>query len=150
MREYMNIFFPCGVAWIIAQVVKNLIAKLKKEKTNIAAQDIVATGGMPSSHTAVAAAMAVRIGLTDGFSSSLFAMCAIILFTTIVDATNVRFAVGEQTAYINKLMKEHSHRTGETFRELKIVKGHTFFQVLMGLTLGVAVALWYELLVQVI
>jgi len=146
MWEYANILVPCGAAWIVAQMTKNLIARYKHEKNDISVRDIVVTGGMPSSHTAVMAAMTTRVGLTDGFSSTLFAVCVVVLFTTIVDATNVRMAVGEQTSYINKLMREYSEKTGEPFKEMRIVRGHTVPQVIAGLGLGIVAGLVYELI----
>lgn len=59
----------------------------------------------------------------------LLSMDAIVLY----DAIHVRFAVGEQGKALNKLLKKN----GEP--EVKVVEGHTFGQVVVGVVLGVVV-----------
>lgn len=129
-------------AWIIAQTAKVLIGFLKEKKFNF--RWFVGTGGMPSSHSAGATAMATICGLLQGFDSALFAIAFLFSLVTMFDAQGVRRAAGTQAGILNKIVDDfYVHKVvGEN--RLKELLGHTPFEVIIGGFLGIAIALvWY-------
>ena len=95
---------------------------------------------MPSSHTSSAAACATSVGLRAGFGSPVFAVALGMLALIMIDAQSVRRAAGMQARLLNQMAEEiyRNHK----FSPEKLVEflGHTRLEVLMGLLLGVAIA----------
>ena len=65
-----------------------------------------ATGGMPSSHSALVVALAITVGIETGFDSPLFAVSAVLAMIVMYDAAGVRRAAGKQAAKINLIVEE--------------------------------------------
>ena len=128
-----------AAAWIAAQIVKLAIFVVRERKFDYGF--LLRLGGMPSSHTAASAAGALSIGLTWGFHSAGFTVAAGLMALIMVDAQSVRYAAGRQARLLNQ-MAEDFYRNHK-FSPEKLVEflGHTRFEVLMGLLLGLAVAL---------
>ncbi|NER98691.1 MAG: divergent PAP2 family protein [Symploca sp. SIO1B1] len=124
----------CG----IAQLLKFLVELTKNRKFDI--RVLVTTGGMPSSHSALAAALATGVGQTLGWASPEFAIATIFAVIVMYDAAGVRQAAGKQARILNQIIDELF--AGKEFNEdrLKELLGHTPFQVIVGLVLGVAIA----------
>jgi acid phosphatase family membrane protein YuiD len=95
------------------------------------------TGGMPSSHSALVAALAISVGMNVGFSSSLFAVSAVLAIVVMYDAAGIRQAAGKQAAKINLIVEELL--TGHPLNEerLRELLGHTPLQVTVGALVGV-------------
>jgi len=105
----------------------------------------VASGGMPSSHSAVVCALATGVAMTQGLSSVAFAITAILAIVTMYDAAGVRQSVGQQSVVLNRLVQEIRFRRpiAELEHDLREFIGHTPFQVIVGAILGVLIAwLW--------
>ena len=105
----------------------------------------VASGGMPSSHSAVVCALATGVAMTQGLSSVAFAITAILAIVTMYDAAGVRQSVGQQSVVLNRLVQEIRFRRpiAELEHDLREFIGHTPFQVIVGATLGILIAwLW--------
>ena len=129
------------VAWFIAQVLKVLINLVVHRKMDI--QLLISSGGMPSSHSALVCACAVTIGRLDGFSSTAFALAAVLAMVVMYDACNVRRAAGEQAKVLNYIVEHWVEMSPAMVgEELKELLGHTPLQVLMGSLLGIAVG-WF-------
>ncbi len=141
-------------AIFVAQGVKvpwNLLLHRKLEFSLI-----FSTGGMPSSHSAAVTALATAIGISEGFSSSSFAISLTIGVIVMFDAMGVRRHAGTQAAVLNKLVEEFNHfvqgiKTGkvrpqkEQREKLKELLGHQPIEVLVGGILGVFIALVLDL-----
>ena len=56
----------------------------------------------------------------------------------VYDATNVRYAVGQQGKLLNKIVTSSESQTA---RPLKLVEGHTVPQAIVGFIVGLIVAL---------
>ncbi len=99
------------------------------------------TGGMPSSHSAMVAALSTGVGITEGTSSPLFAACAVFSLIVMYDATGVRHSSGQQARLLNDLVDELRAVVRESFapRPLRVLLGHTYLEVLAGTLLGIAV-----------
>ena len=114
-------------SFVIAQGIKTFAAYLRGER-NIK-KYLLASGGMPSGHSAGISAAAVCAGLIEGFDSSLFGFAVVMAAIIIYDSVNVRYAVGEQGKILNLLTK----------KKMKIVEGHTRREVAAGIVLGIVV-----------
>lgn len=133
------------VATVVAQVLKLVIVLLTERRW--ALSRLLETGGMPSSHSAAVAALAVTLGLAYGWGSPEFAIAAVFGSIVMYDATGIRRAAGLQAELINELVNELAHLFDEGFKPqaLRTLLGHTYPQVIVGALLGVAVALAFGL-----
>lgn len=129
------------LAWLIAQIIKVLINLCVNHTMDI--ELLISSGGMPSSHSALVCACACSIGRLEGFSSTMFALGAVLALVVMYDACNVRRAAGEQAKILNYIV-EHWEEMSPALvgKELKELLGHTPAQVVMGAILGVCVG-WF-------
>ncbi|MGM9551842.1 MAG: divergent PAP2 family protein [Clostridia bacterium] len=128
------------VAWAAAQLLKVAINSIMERR--FAWYSLLASGGMPSSHSAFVTALAFLIGVKHGFSSDFFSLAAAFALVVMYDACGVRRAVGEQAKALNRIldaMKENSTMHNEA--ALKEILGHSPFQVAMGFLLGIGIGL---------
>jgi acid phosphatase family membrane protein YuiD len=135
---YILLAFTLG--WFIAQSAKIIIALIvKKGKVGFSelVELIMKSGGMPSSHTACFTAASLTIGFRVGFDSALFALAVAMTVIIVYDATNVRYAVGQQGKLLNKIV---SMSESQTAKPIKIVEGHTIPQAIVGFIVGILVA----------
>lgn len=129
-----------GISWAVAQILKVVVVLLTKKKLDW--RCVMASGGMPSSHSAFVCACAASTGMLYGFSSALFAIAAVIAIVVMYDAANVRKAAGEQAKILNYMMEHWKEMKPELFgKELKELLGHSPLQVIMGALLGIAIGL---------
>lgn len=102
---------------------------------------LVSTGGMPSAHSALVGALATSIGMSEGFDSPLTVLAVAFAGVTMFDASTVRRAAGQQAQLLNEIISElflHHHLSE---RRLKELLGHTRFEVLVGLMIGILCAI---------
>ena len=132
-------------ATFAAQVVKVILVLLTERRW--ALDRMLETGGMPSSHSATVTALAVTIGMTEGFGSTLFALAVVFAGIVMYDASGIRRAAGMHAQLINDLVQELAHLFDEGFqpKALKTLLGHTYPQVLVGGLLGGLTGLWFGL-----
>lgn len=128
------------LACLIAQGLKFFIELIRNGKVSI--RYLVTTGGMPSAHSALVGALATGVGMTTGWSSPDFAIASLFAVIVMYDAAGVRQAAGKQARILNQLVDEF-FQEGNQFNEerLKELLGHTPFQVVVGLALGIAISL---------
>ncbi len=126
-------------ACIFAQISKLMVELTRHGKINFLA--LVTTGGMPSAHSAFVSALATGVGQTMGWESPEFALAVVFAIIVMYDATGVRQAAGQQARILNQIMdelfQEHPQFNEDRLKELL---GHTPFEVIVGLTLGVAIS----------
>ena len=131
------------LAWSLAQGLKIPIYYLRTRRWNWAL--LFSVGGMPSSHSALVVAMAHGLGLYSGFDSPLFALGVTFAVVVIYDAAGLRRQAGIHAQKINILVNEllSGHQVSD--KDLREVLGHTPFEVLAGILLGLAVSqlLWF-------
>jgi uncharacterized protein len=128
------------VAWSIAQIVKVPLEYLQTRRWNWSL--LLQAGGMPSSHSALVAALGVGIGLHTGFDTPLFAIAFVLCMIVIYDATGIRRQAGKHAEIINTMIQDLVE--GHPLREeqLREVLGHTPLEALAGTLLGIFVALF--------
>ena len=124
-----------ALAWAVAQALKVMLTLAISRRFD--KSRVLGSGGMPSSHSAMACALLMTIGFREGFSSSIFALAFCFSGVVMYDAAGVRRSTGKNAAVINQLMDMLSGN-GYTFDEkrLKELVGHTPIQVLAGALLG--------------
>jgi len=130
------------LAWLAAQIIKTLIELVRIRKINL--RLLIASGGMPSSHSAIMSAVAVSIGFAEGFGSPIFALAAVVALVVMYDASGVRRAAGNQAAAINLLLDNPENAKIRLEKKLKEVLGHTPFEVLAGAALGIVFAILFR------
>ena len=125
-----------ALAWAVAQALKVMLTLAISRRFD--KSRVLGSGGMPSSHSAMACAMLMTIGFREGFSSSIFALAFCFSGVVMYDAAGVRRSTGKNAAVINQLMDMLSGN-GYTFDEkrLKELVGHTPIQVMAGALLGI-------------
>ncbi|KAG6425475.1 hypothetical protein SASPL_115913 [Salvia splendens] len=96
-------------------------------------KQLIGSGGMPSSHSATVTALAVGVGLQDGFGGPEFATALVLACVVMYDATGVRLHAGRQAEILCELPAEHPLAESMPLRELL---GHTPTQVAAGAVLG--------------
>ncbi|GGR85577.1 divergent PAP2 family protein [Deinococcus sedimenti] len=121
-----------------AQVAKVLLILLIERRWRPGA--FMETGGMPSSHSAMVAALTTGVGITEGVGHPLFAACAVFALIVMYDATGVRHSSGQQARLLNDLVEELRAVVREGFAPLplRVLMGHTYLEVLVGTLLGIA------------
>ena len=127
-----------ALAWAVAQALKVMLTLAISRRFD--KSRVLGSGGMPSSHSAMACAMLMTIGYREGFASSIFALAFCFAGVVMYDAAGVRRSTGKNAAVINQLMDMLSG-DGYTFDEkrLKELVGHTPVQVMAGALLGMLI-----------
>lgn len=135
-----NYVFSCGfVGWFCAQALK-IFTKWYKTGT-FDPMAFFDSGGMPSSHSSLCAAMTTAVAIHHGLSSSLFAACTCFTVIVMYDAMGVRRHAGLQAQVLNAVVGDLLEDHPVSGRKLKEVLGHTPRQVMMGGLLGVLIGL---------
>lgn len=98
-------------------------------------------GGMPSAHSAMATSLTIAVGISEGWGSSLFAICVAFASIVMYDAVGVRRATGKQSTILNRMI-EDLYKSGRiTSEPLHEFMGHTPLEVLAGIVFGTIVSL---------
>jgi acid phosphatase family membrane protein YuiD len=123
------------IAWAFAQGIKLCIHYLRNHEMDWSL--LIATGGMPSSHSAYVCSAATAIAFRDGLNSSIFALAVVFAAIVMADAAGLRRAAGNHATILNQIVEElfQGHPINE--EKLKELLGHTPTQVVLGAILGV-------------
>lgn len=138
-----HILLVALIACITAQGLKLAIDLIATRRLNITY--LLSPGGMPSAHSALVGALATSVGLTKGLSSAEFAIACLFAVIVMYDAAGVRQAAGKQAKILNQIVDElfqEEHNFNE--ERLKELLGHTPFQVVVGLSLGIGIAMVFS------
>jgi uncharacterized protein len=138
------IFLSAVFSLLIAQFLKsvvNIFRSRTKSFREVLATFFWKTGGMPSSHSALAVSIATAIAVREGVNTSIFVLALFFALVVIRDALGVRRSAGLQAKALNQLGKEIGPRLGLQYRPVKEVHGHTPPEVLAGSLLGFFIAL---------
>jgi acid phosphatase family membrane protein YuiD len=147
-----GIFFTVISAWVISQLLKFLLGIIVEHKVSL--ERLIGGGGMPSGHSATVVTLTILVGYYYGYSSALFAITAVLAVIVMYDATGVRRETGKQAVFIKEFasfFNDLGAYFGAKGREiktekLKVLVGHTPFQVVCGALVGIVVSIAYILL----
>jgi len=137
-----KVFIAAMLGWFVAQALKIPTEYLRSRRWLWTM--FFASGGMPSSHSAMMVAGTLAVGMYHGFDNPLFGIAVAITMIVTYDAAGVRRQAGMHAERINLLFGEllKGHMWDEN--ELKEVIGHTPLEVAGGIILGllVSILLW--------
>lgn len=142
LNQFINntVLITAIISWFTAQIMKVILVFIINKKLDFGR--IVGSGGMPSSHSSFVVSLAVAVGLTSGFDSTLFAICTCVALVVMYDAAGVRRSAGQQARILNQLVDNWGRGNFEdTDKRLKELLGHTPMEVLAGAFLGIIIAL---------
>lgn len=141
------VFLACISSWFCAQFIKTVIAVLYGRIHSVAElieSLIWKTGGLPSSHSALVAALATSIAFRNGIDSDIFVLTFCFFMVTIRDAVGVRRSSGIQARKINEIGKSLKEKGILDYNTIKEVNGHTPMEVTVGCLLGFFIGLAYS------
>ncbi|GLY11004.1 divergent PAP2 family protein [Bacillus badius] len=129
----------------IAQALKIPLHYMKKKEWK--PEQFLATGGMPSSHSAGVSSLATYIALKKGVSTIDFALSVVFGLIVMYDAQGIRRQTGELTLKVNdldelvdKIKEDDPVKYEEKVPDpLKEVLGHKPGEVIGGALLGAAI-----------
>jgi acid phosphatase family membrane protein YuiD len=127
------------IAWLIAQFSKPFIQYLRTGEWAWAW--FFSAGGMPSTHSAIITTATMAIGMRMGLASPEFAFSVAVAMIVLYDAAGVRRQAGEHARVINAIIDDLAHGHPLKEENLKELLGHTPSEVIIGMALGVTVAL---------
>jgi acid phosphatase family membrane protein YuiD len=131
---FISAFFAGG----LAQLIKFTVVAIRLRRFDFPL--LWSAGGMPSAHAALVTALAVSVGLTEGFDSHE-AMIAVGFGTIVLaDAATLRRAAGDQAALLNRIVDRLGGPEKFGVKRLRERLGHTRREVVGGVLFGMAVA----------
>ena len=130
-----EIFLSILMAGAVSQILKIIIITVK-HKQKFSFNDLIVTGGMPSTHSALVSSLAAIIFLEQGSSALFF---VVLTFSLIIlrDSMGVRRSVGEEGKAIEKIVKYERIKI-DRFR---YALGHSPIEVIIGLVIGLVSAI---------
>ncbi|KAJ8900484.1 hypothetical protein K2173_025261 [Erythroxylum novogranatense] len=131
-------FVSALLSWFIAQSIKVVLNFFIEKKWDL--RILFASGGMPSSHSALCTALTTAVALCHGVADSLFPVCLGFSLIVMYDAIGVRRHAGMQAEVLNVIIEDLFQGHPISQRKLKELLGHTPSQVLAGAVLGILVA----------
>ncbi len=135
--SYKLILVPF-IALFLAQLIKVTIDSFKGQ---FSWRNFNNYGGMPSSHSAMVAALATVMAKEFGLTSGYFALAFAYAFLTIRDAVGLRYQLGFHSKIINRLIKDLPDDKENKYPYLQERLGHTYWQALAGIIMGIIIAL---------
>ncbi|XP_058740653.1 uncharacterized protein LOC131612929 [Vicia villosa] len=134
-----NPTFVSGLfAWFVAQSIKVFLNFCMERKWDL--RLMFASGGMPSSHSALCSALTTSVALSHGVADSLFPVSLGFSLIVMYDAIGVRRHAGMQAQVLNMIVADMFQGHPISERKLKELLGHTPSQVFAGALLGCLVA----------
>ena len=139
LKEFFSnsVFFVVLFAWIFSCVLKGFLVWVKDKKLDMTR--FMGPGGMPSSHSTIVTSLAMCVGISDGFDSTLFVVCCAFALVVMYDASGIRRAAGQQAKMIIIDAWDESDPIEKQIR-LKELLGHTPLEVTAGGLLGIVIA----------
>ncbi|MGA9775823.1 MAG: divergent PAP2 family protein [Candidatus Dormiibacterota bacterium] len=127
------------LAWALGQALKVVTDSWQRRQLSL--RRLGTSGGMPSSHSALTVCLTTLLGRRLGTGSPVFAAAAILTMVVIYDATGVRRAAGQQGIILNQMIEDLRSHLGLRYERVRQLLGHTPYEVLAGIALGLAVGM---------
>ena len=138
--NYKALIIPSG-AWLVAQFIKVIIASVQDRRPRFSYMTTM--GGMPSSHSATVCSLATTIGISQGFSSAVFAIAVFFALMVMYDAGGVRRTVSSHSGMLNRMLDELFRGNPEFQLRFREIIGHNRLEIIAGAILGILLALWW-------
>ncbi len=131
-----KILLTAIIGWFAAQFLKVIVVLIREKRFDITR--MVGSGGMPSSHSSFVMSLATAVGFECGWNSALFAVCAVLAFVVMYDASGVRRETGRQAEILNDIIENFGKDDPDMFgKRLKELIGHSPIEVFAGAVLGI-------------
>lgn len=127
------------LAWAVGQVLKVITDSWQLRHLSL--RRLGTSGGMPSSHTALTVCLTTVLGRRLGLGSPVFAAAVVLTMVVLYDATGVRRSAGQQALILNEIIEDLRSHLGLRYQRVRALLGHTPFEVLAGVALGLAVGM---------
>ena len=138
-----KVLVTSACSWVVAQLLKVVVTLVREKRLDL--HYLLASGGMPSSHSAVVGALVTSVAMLQGLDSVAFGIAAVLALIVMYDSAGVRQSVGQQSIVLIRIVQEFRFRRpiAELERDLREFLGHTPFQVIVGALIGILIAwLW--------
>ena len=126
-----ELFWTIALSLLLSQGAKILIY-IFKHGEQFHWKDLIVTGGMPSSHSAVVTGLTLALYMYSGLSP-LFYLSLVFSLIVLRDAMGVRRTAGEEGKVLNQLIK----KTKVHIPEMHYALGHTPMEVNVGMLIGI-------------
>ncbi len=130
-----KVFMTVIIAGIISQGSKVVLNHIKDRK-GFSIPDIIVTGGMPSTHSALVSSLLVSLLFDQGISS-LSAIALVLFIIIVTDSMGVRRTAGEEAKAVNQIIKKQKLK----IHSFDYALGHKPVEVLTGIILGIIVSI---------
>ena len=143
--QTMYPFWAGVISAVLAQALKPFFNYIKTHEWNWSL--LKDSGGFPSSHSAMVAALALAVGIQEQFSSTIFAVTLTVAVIVVYDAANVRYYSGQNIKITQQLVTDIHEKLNVDLdspiyqTKVKNVLGHKWIEVIGGIILGMLVAL---------
>jgi acid phosphatase family membrane protein YuiD len=138
-----RVLWAAFAAWLAAQLIKTIRALVHTRRIDLSY--MTASGGMPSSHSALVVGLATGVARIDGLESTAFALAAVLAGVVMYDAAGVRLAVSKQARILNLMLDDFFHERGISEQRLHELIGHTPVQVFAGALVGIIFGLLFTI-----
>jgi len=138
-----KVLVTSACSWAVAQLLKVVVTLVREKRLDL--HCLLASGGMPSSHSALVGALVTSVAMLQGLNSVAFGIAAVLALIVMYDSAGVRQSVGQQSIVLIRIVQEFRFRRpiAELERDLREFLGHTPFQVIVGALIGILIAwLW--------
>jgi len=138
-----KVLVTSACSWVVAQLLKVVVTLVREKRLDL--HCLLASGGMPSSHSALVGALVTSVAMLQGLNSVAFGIAAVLALIVMYDSAGVRQSVGQQSIVLIRIVQEFRFRRpiAELERDLREFLGHTPFQVIVGALIGILIAwLW--------
>lgn len=133
-----DVFWTVVSAWLTASLLKVIFYSIQKKKINF--RRLIGNGGMPSTHSASVASLAIAVGFKEGWSSTAFAISLVLAFIVMIDASGVRLAASKHAKALNQITEEVFKDGQFHYEKFNELLGHTPTQVFVGALIGVFIS----------
>lgn len=135
-----SVMVGCALSWLAAQGAK-LILELVNGDFSL--KRLTGAGGMPSSHSATVASLAMGTALREGIGSTEFTIAIILAFIVVFDARGVRYVTGQQSEVLNRMRKRDLEEGKQPCADYDLEEqvGHKTLELIAGILIGIVVPL---------
>ena len=134
-------FISSAFAFLSAQLLKVIWHFLHERRLRL--REFVSAGGMPSGHAALVSALAMAVGITDGFDRPYAMIAAGLGVVVLVDAVTLRREAGKHAKLLNRIIERLNNIDDADRIEAKRLEerlGHRRREVFVGVIWGCFVA----------
>jgi acid phosphatase family membrane protein YuiD len=134
------VFLAAGGAWLAAQLSKIIYETIRN---GFHPGRLTGGGGMPSSHSATMTGLTMGCLLSGTARSPEFAVSLFAAMVVIYDAMGVRYETGKQSKILNRMRQRDIEEGREPLfdKPLDEKMGHTLAEVIVGIAVGIGIAL---------